>query len=73
METRTGGERDREPLTARIRRSVIGDDEVFDGPFGPRRLVYADHTASRRSLSFVGEFPLPGEAHAELSGARQPA
>ena len=29
-------------LIDRIRASVIGDDAVLDGPFGPRRLVYAD-------------------------------
>lgn len=28
----------------RIHRSVIGDDAVLDGLFGPRRLVYADYT-----------------------------
>jgi selenocysteine lyase/cysteine desulfurase len=73
MRTRAGGERDRELLIDRIRRSVIGDDEVFDGPFGPRRLVYADHTASGRSLSFVEEFirervlPLYGNTHTEAS------
>jgi selenocysteine lyase/cysteine desulfurase len=71
--TRTGDERDREQLIDRIRRSVIGDDEVLDGPFGPRRLVYADHTASGRSLSFVEEFirdrvlPLYGNTHTEAS------
>ena len=31
-----------------IRRSVIGDDEAFNGPFGVRRLTYADYTASGR-------------------------
>jgi selenocysteine lyase/cysteine desulfurase len=52
---------------------VIGDDEVLDGPFGTRRLVYADHTASGRSLSFVEDFirdrvlPLYANTHTEAS------
>jgi selenocysteine lyase/cysteine desulfurase len=36
-----------------IRGSVIGDDQVLDGPFGPRRVTYADYTASGRSLGFL--------------------
>jgi selenocysteine lyase/cysteine desulfurase len=40
-------------LVERIRRDTIGDDAVLDGPFGPRRTVYADATASGRSLRFV--------------------
>jgi hypothetical protein len=43
-----------EALLERIRASVIGDDAVLAGPFGPRRLVYADYAASgRRALSFA--------------------
>jgi selenocysteine lyase/cysteine desulfurase len=64
----------REPsLIERIRGSVVGDDAVLDGPFGPRRLVYADYTASGRALSFVEDFirervlPLYANTHTEAS------
>src|SRR5947199_10435301 len=57
-----------------IRSSVIGDDEAVAGPFGLRRVTYADYTASGRSLTFIEEYlraavmPLYPNTHTESSG-----
>lgn len=65
---------ERERLLDTIRASIIGDEQVLEGPFGPRRVTYADYTASGRSLSFIEQFildevlPRYANTHTESSG-----
>ena len=38
-----------------IRKQIIGNDLIFDTPFGKRHLLYADYTASGRGLRMIEE------------------
>jgi len=61
-------------LVKRIRTNVIGEDVVVPGPFGDRRITYADYTASGRGLSLIEEviqrrvLPAYANTHTESSG-----
>lgn len=63
-----------EEMLEAVRRSVIGADEAVRGPWGARRVTYADYTASGRALDFLEDFvrrevlPLYANTHSESSG-----
>ncbi len=60
-------------MPADVRRNIVGNDAIIDGPFGPRRLMYADYVASGRAYGPIEDMirdhvlPLYANTHTESS------
>ncbi|XP_057312745.1 uncharacterized protein LOC130654218 isoform X2 [Hydractinia symbiolongicarpus] len=68
--------KDEDPYDAMMRyvaENIIGRDLVYKGPFGPRKVIYCDYTASGKSLQFIEDYirdevlPYYGNTHTTTS------
>lgn len=65
----------------RFRDGIVGNNHSFDGPFGPKRILYADWTASGRMYQPIEQtmqervYPYVGNTHTEstVTGSRTTA
>ena len=72
-ESAVSAESRKEELTEYIHDHIIGRSQTFLSPFGRKKVLYCDHTASGQSLSFIEDFisqevlPLYGNTHTTTS------
>ncbi|XP_052189175.1 uncharacterized protein LOC127799298 [Diospyros lotus] len=68
-EINTGADVSAQKKLSWLQTQIIGRDAEFESPFGRRRLTYADHTASGRSLLYIENYitsnvlPFYGNSH----------
>ncbi|XP_041459673.1 uncharacterized protein LOC121411175 [Lytechinus variegatus] len=43
-------------IAKHIEENVVGNETVFDGPYGNREIVYCDYTASGRAVKFIEDY-----------------